>query len=100
MPSLQRQQQSNPKLMKNMTIIITTQSESKDSNTLSSEAIVDVKETSKDITNKVKSVTEQFHIIIDSREDELLDEIASKSASKMFALDSQFTITTTINVLS
>ena len=55
------------------------------------QAIVDVKETSQDITYKVKSVTEQLHMIIDRREDELLDEITKKTASKIFALDSQFT---------
>eukprot|EP01083_Nonionella_stella_P077084 210303_1 len=55
------------------------------------QALVDVKETSQDVSYKIKSVTEQLHIMIDRREDELLEEITKKTASKVFALDSQFT---------
>eukprot|EP01083_Nonionella_stella_P077085 210307_1 len=55
------------------------------------QALVDVKETSQDVSYKIKSVTEQLHMIIDRREDELLEEITKKTASKVFALDSQFT---------
>eukprot|EP01084_Bolivina_argentea_P248547 415778_1 len=109
-PSLLRQQQSNPKLLQS----IEEKEKESEHSTLNNEqtsledlnnmillyqqavddvhqAIVDVKETSKDITNKVKSVTEQLHIIIDTREDELLDEITKKTASNIFALDTQFT---------
>ena len=55
------------------------------------QAIVDVRETSNDTTSKVKSITEQLHWIIARREDELLDEISELTASKIFALEDQFT---------
>mmetsp|Transcript_12767 Transcript_12767/g.19375 ORF Transcript_12767/g.19375 Transcript_12767/m.19375 type:complete len:595 (-) Transcript_12767:2233-4017(-) len=55
------------------------------------QAVVDVKETKHDVADKVKSITEQLHMIIDRREDELLEEITKKTATKVFKLDEQFT---------
>ena len=55
------------------------------------QAIADVHESASDSRDKVTSITEQLHLIIERREEELLDEIDDKSAQKLFGLDSQLT---------
>ena len=55
------------------------------------QTIVDVKETSLNVKNTIKSVIEQLHMILDKREDELLNIVSELTAKKIFALDQQYT---------